>query len=125
MKRLVLVALCALFAMNVTAQKVNQVAVAFVKSKAKHYDTVILQGKITRQVDDDEFILADNTGSIIIELEDEAEHAAYLMGPLQGATVRVFGVVDKDDWDDPVKVNVMKIRVVSGGSASGGIPDNF
>lgn len=80
-----------------------------------------MQGKITRQIDDDEFILADNTGSIIIELEDQAEHAMYQHN-LRGATVRVFGMVDKDDWDDPVRVKVLKIRVIGSGSA---IPDNF
>ena len=122
MKKFILMAVCALFSIGLlSAQNAQQTTVSYVKSKAGHYENVILQGKITRQIDDDEFILADNTGSIIIELDDAAEHAMYQHN-LRGATVRVYGVVDKDDWDDPVKVKVLKIRVVSGGSA---IPDDF
>lgn len=121
MKKLVFIAMCVFAGINLTAQNAQQTTVSVVKSKARHYDNVILQGKITRQIDEDEFILADNTGSIIIELEDQAEYAVYQQN-LRGATVRVYGVVDKDDWDDPVKLKVLKIRVVSGGTA---VPDNF
>ncbi len=124
MKKFMLIALICAFVTGelLMAQNAQQTStVSYVKSKGRHYDNVVLQGKVTRQIDDDEYILADNTGSIIIELEDQAEYAVYGHN-LRGATVRVFGVVDKDDWDDPIKVKVLKIRVMSGGTA---IPDNF
>lgn len=125
MKKFLLTVLSVLVLSSLTAQTASQVTVAFIKTKARHYDTVILQGKITAQVDDDEFILADDTGSIKIDLEDQAEYELRGAGQnIQGAVVRVYGSVDKDDWDDPAKVKVMKIRVVSGGTP-GGVPDNF
>lgn len=110
MRKFILMAVCIWPAGLLSAQDAQQTTVSYVKSKAKHYDNVILQGKITRQIDD-EFILADNTGSIVIELEDQAEHAMYQYN-LGGATVRVYGVVDKDHQWDNVEVKVLKIQVV-------------
>ncbi|MGL4524489.1 MAG: NirD/YgiW/YdeI family stress tolerance protein [Spirochaetia bacterium] len=103
------------------AQNAKEVKINYIKTKAQHYENVIVQGQISRQIDDDEYILSDESGSIKIELEEQAEYS--VMGQsLKGATVRIFAMVDKDDWYDPAELKVFKIRVISGSAT---IPDDF
>lgn len=112
MKKFLLLVMSVLLLSSIAVQTISAATVAFVKTKAGNYDNVTLQGKITAQVDDDEYILADGTGSIKIELEDQAEYALRSTGRrVVGAQVSVTGVVDKD-YDDPTTVKVFKIRII-------------
>lgn len=96
------------------AQEAKQVNVKYVQNQAGPYENVILQGNITHQLDGDEFILSDSTGSVKVELEGPAKRQYYKVGQdLMGATVRVYGLVDKDHQWDNAEVKVLKMRIVS------------
>ena len=92
------------------AQEAKQVDVKYVQSQAGPYESIILQGNLTHQIDWDEFILSDGTGSVKVELEGPAKYE--MSQNLAGATVRVYGVVDKEHQWDNAEVKALKIRVV-------------
>ncbi len=92
------------------AQGAKQVDINYVQSKAAPYESIILQGDLTHQLDWDEFILTDGTGSVKLELEGPAKYE--MSQNLLGANVRVYGVVDKDHQWDRAEVKALKIRVM-------------
>lgn len=92
------------------AQEAKEVDVKYVQNQAGPYESIILQGNLTHQLDWDEFILSDGTGSVKVELEGPAKYE--MSQNLMGATVRVYGVVDKDHQWDNAEVKALKIRVV-------------
>lgn len=61
--------------------------------KAKDNTAVQLTGKISSQVDDDEFIFRDSSGEIRIDVEDSAWQDLNV-GP--NDTITIFGRVDSD-----------------------------
>lgn len=100
-----LMALSALFALSASAfanfsngnVDNSYGAVTTVKQALKaHEDTpVVLTGKITRQVDNDEFYFKDATGEIKIEVDDHAWNGQNIT-PKDKITIR--GKVDKNDY---------------------------
>lgn len=98
---------------NMTAQNIGTTTVAFVKSTANNGDNITMKGKITAQIDDDEYIFADKTGSIKLELEDEAEYSLRSAGKIViGANVELSGIVDKERGDK-TKIKVFEIHIIS------------
>lgn len=99
-----------------SAQEAKQVSVSYVQDKAGPYETIILEGEIMHQIDHDEFILTDKTGSVKIGLKGLSAYEALSMG-IVGKTVRVYGVVDRYHQWDNAEIRALKIRVV-GSSAT-------
>lgn len=60
---------------------------------------VIFTGKIVRQVDNDEYIVADKTGEIQVEIDD---HLWNGMNVKSSETIRISGEVDKDTFSTKV-----------------------
>lgn len=72
--------------------KITSVAQAL---KANDDARVALTGKITKQLKHDEFLFADKSGEIKIEVEDEAWQGQTVT---EKDTITIFGKVDKEDW---------------------------
>lgn len=112
MKKFFVMMIMAMVGASVFAQSVKQVTVGYAQSKASSYESVILEGKITAQIDHDEFILSDKSGSIKLELEGPSAYQALSQNMI-GKMVRVYGVVDKDHQWDNAEIKALKIRLVS------------
>jgi uncharacterized protein (TIGR00156 family) len=76
---------------------------------------VVLRGTITRSLGDEKYMFADDTDSVIIEI-DHHRWAGLSISPED--TVEITGEVERDFRR--VEIDVSKITKVSGGSASGG-----
>ncbi|MGL4524488.1 MAG: NirD/YgiW/YdeI family stress tolerance protein [Spirochaetia bacterium] len=122
MKKFVVLLIFSLSMTLVGQPTAKEVKINYVKTKSSGYDAVIIEGKVVQQIDSDEFILQDETGSIKMELEGALEYE-YRTG-LVGATIRVYAIVDKDGPWDNAELKAMKIRIITAGNGSG-IPDNF
>lgn len=102
---------------NSSSQIVRAVTVDQAKKDVAHFSTIILEGQLTHQIGDRDFVLTDASGSIKIELTDETEY--YVDGEiLLGSTVRVLGVVKKRLWDDTV-IEGVKLKVVTPSAVGG------
>ncbi len=102
---------------NSSGQIVKSVTVEQAKSDVAHFSTIIIEGQLTHQIGDREFVLTDSSGSIKLELTGETEYSAD--GEiLLGATVRVLGVVKKRLWDDTV-IEGVKLKVITPSSVGG------
>ncbi len=63
---------------------------------SKNRDNVIVEGQITKQIDSDEYILTDTTGSIQIELDDDLLRLQNITFPPLNSKVKIMGIVDKE-----------------------------
>ena len=98
-------------------QIVKSVTVEQAKKDVAHFSTIIIEGQLTHQIGDREFVLTDSTGSIKLELTGETEY--YADGEiLLGSTVRVLGVVKKRVWDDTV-IEGVKLKVLNPSAVGG------
>lgn len=85
----------------------HSVSTTVANAKKMHDDArVTLEGKITGRAgdDDDEFWIADSTGRIRINIDDEDDY-----GRLTGKTVRITGEVDRDDRHTEIDVDHLRI----------------
>ena len=84
-------------------------AVTIAQAKSLHDDSrVVLQGKIQRQVDSDEYIFADSTGNIKIEIDD---HVWKGLDVTPNDTIRIQGKLDKETFDSSIDVySVEKVQ---------------
>lgn len=90
---------------------IRRATVAEIQSGVLHFTNVVVDGQLTHQFDDRQFILSDSTGSIPIELTDNSEY--NLLGEIAlGADVRVLGVVKHRLWGDLV-LEVVRMKVLS------------
>ncbi|ABN74154.1 hypothetical protein AP460_01356 [Actinobacillus pleuropneumoniae] len=89
------------------ANTANTVTIA--QAKSLHDDSrVVLQGKIQRQVDGDEYIFADSTGNIKIEIDD---HVWKGLDVTPNDTIRIQGKLDKETFDSSIDVySVEKVQ---------------
>lgn len=100
-----------------SGQIVKSVTVEQAKKDVAHFSTIIIEGQMTHQIGDRDFVLTDSTGSIKLELTGETEY--YADGEiLLGSTVRVLGVVKKRLWDDTV-IEGVKLKVVNPSAVGG------
>ncbi len=100
-----------------SGQIVKSVTVEQAKKDVAHFSTIIVEGQLTHQIGDRDFVLTDSTGSIKLELTSETEY--YADGEiLLGSTVRVLGVVKKRLWDDTV-IEGVKLKVVNPSAVGG------
>lgn len=112
MKKLLFTVLLVLLVSSLTAQTVTQATVAVAGTTVKAYEGVIVEGKVTAQVRRDEYTLEDSTGTIVIDLKNSAKKQLKLSGQsLQGATVRAYGIVERET-KQPVEINVYMIEIV-------------
>lgn len=86
------------------ANTANTVTIA--QAKSLHDDSrVVLQGKIQRQVDGDEYIFADSTGNIKIE------NVWKGLDVTPNDTIRIQGKLDKETFDSSIDVySVEKVQ---------------
>lgn len=100
-----------------SGQIVKSATVNYIKDSAPHFSDVIIEGQLTHQLSDREFIFTDSTGNIKVELTGEAEYS--LDGNiLLGSTVRALGVVKKRLWGDTV-VEIFKLKITTPSSVAG------
>ncbi|WP_150539546.1 YgiW/YdeI family stress tolerance OB fold protein [Actinobacillus vicugnae] len=82
------------------ANRTNAVTVA--QAKSLHDDSrVSLEGKILRQVDHDEYIFADSTGDIKIEIDD---HVWNGLNVTPNDNIRIQGKLDKETFHSSIDV---------------------
>ena len=84
-----------LFFANFT-YSIDSLTIQQVLNTSKNNDTVIIEGKIIKQIDKDEFILQDSTGNIQIELDDDILKLQNINFPPLNSSVKIMGIVDKE-----------------------------
>ncbi|WGE81696.1 YgiW/YdeI family stress tolerance OB fold protein [Actinobacillus equuli subsp. haemolyticus] len=76
--------------------------VTVAQAKSLHDDSrVTLEGKILRQVDNDEYIFADSTGDIKIEIDD---HVWNGLNVTPSDKIRIQGKLDKETFNSSIDV---------------------
>ncbi|WGE69654.1 YgiW/YdeI family stress tolerance OB fold protein [Actinobacillus equuli subsp. haemolyticus] len=76
--------------------------VTVAQAKSSHDDSrVTLEGKILRQVDNDEYIFADSTGDIKIEIDD---HVWNGLNVTPSDKIRIQGKLDKETFNSSIDV---------------------
>ncbi|MDO4435991.1 MAG: NirD/YgiW/YdeI family stress tolerance protein [Cardiobacteriaceae bacterium] len=78
------------------------------KNTWKDDQRVALQGKITEQYDDDDFLFQDKDGTIKIEVKDRAWRGQNVSPDTE---IRIFGEVDKSD-NGTVELEVHRVEIV-------------
>ncbi|MDE8035717.1 YgiW/YdeI family stress tolerance OB fold protein [Actinobacillus equuli subsp. equuli] len=81
----------------------NAVSVVTVAQAKSSYDDsrVTLEGKILRQVDNDEYIFADSTGDIKVEIDD---HVWNGLNVTPSDKIRIQGKLDKETFNSSIDV---------------------
>ncbi|PJG82085.1 NirD/YgiW/YdeI family stress tolerance protein [Caviibacterium pharyngocola] len=69
---------------------------------------VVIEGSIVKQVDDDKFIFADNTGSMKVEIED---HVWRGLNVTPQDKLRLIGISDKD-FGRNAKLEVTEVQKI-------------
>lgn len=81
-----------------TAGKMTTIA----QTKSMHDDSrVVLEGYIVAQIDDDDFTFKDNTGTIRIDVEDQAWNG---LNVTKNDKIRIHGKLDKEFTNSSIEV---------------------
>ena len=70
---------------------------------------VVLEGKITSQINKDTYWFQDNTGKIRVEIDRKRMPATQIN---QNTRVRLYGEVDKD-FSRPVEIDVKRVEILN------------
>jgi uncharacterized protein (TIGR00156 family) len=106
-----LVGLLALVSLNVNAQQggykgPGAVAITVAEAKSLRDDTpVILQGKIERFLGDEKYLFSDDTGNIIIEIDNRVWGALSVD---ENETVEINGEIDREFRGNEVDVRAIR-----------------
>ncbi|WGE42573.1 YgiW/YdeI family stress tolerance OB fold protein [Actinobacillus equuli] len=81
----------------------NTASIVTVAQAKSSYDDsrVTLEGKILRQVDNDEYIFADSTGDIKVEIDD---HVWNGLNVTPSDKIRIQGKLDKETFNSSIDV---------------------
>ncbi len=119
MKKILLALICTMVAFPVIAKDKNKgfifipenVVIETVKDvKNKSDDTlVVMQGKIVKALGDDKYAFTDETGEIVIEIDEEDFNGVTVTA---GELIEISGEVDKDMMK-PAKIDVKAIKKLS------------
>lgn len=113
MKRFLLLILASWLLMGMKSQetKLNP-TVAEVKLTAQNHDHVILTGRIVAKAGQDEYVFVDDTGSIVVCLEERAKQVAHIMGrSLNGMQLEIKGFVE-NRAHAPLRIRVQQLDIV-------------
>ena len=69
---------------------------------------VLLQGKIIKALDDEDYTFADETGTIVIEVDDDVWQGVYIS---EDDFVEIKGEIDKEILSK-IKISVDSIRII-------------
>jgi uncharacterized protein (TIGR00156 family) len=100
-----------LLSSNLWANEVYKSNVKAVINKSKNYDSVVLTGKLIKQIDDDEFIFQDETGEIKVEIESYVWSHIDSNMPILNTKIRILAIVDKELFDK-TELEVSRIRLL-------------
>lgn len=75
--------------------------------KAKDDTRVVLQGKIIREVEHEKYEFADDTGVILIDIDDKIWRGLSVSSD---DLIEIEGYIDDDDVFEPIEVEVKRIN---------------
>lgn len=75
--------------------------------KAKDDTRVVLQGKIIREVEHEKYEFADDTGVILIDIDDKIWRG---LSVTTDDLIEIEGYIDDDDVFEPIEVEVKRIN---------------